>query len=219
MGKLFDRFRSKDRIWWLAVAGWAVAVALAVAWGVGLVPYSTVWGDVGTWIAAVGTFGGLMYAGLGLRHQVAQRKIEETRRQAEENEARLANARKVAVSSKAIHYDLLVDHPYSEGTLENVWRVEFTLVNSSPYPVDTVVVRTPQFGESGGFNGRHEQIIEGTLLPGAQVSGFGITTSKTPPVFAQMVDVCQVQFTDTWGNHWLRGPQTLEPCDVPPRTC
>lgn len=48
-----------------------------------------------------------MYAGLGLRHQVAQRKLEEDRRITEEAEMRLANARKVAVRSKVSHHELL----------------------------------------------------------------------------------------------------------------
>lgn len=216
--RIRDWLRDKGKNWWVAIAGWVFATVFAMVWLVDLVPYSTVWGDVGTWIAAVSTFGGLMYAGLGLRHQVAQRESEETRRQVEEEETRLANARKVAVSSRVQHYEIL-DHPYSDFTLENVWRVEFTVVNSSPYPVDTVVVRVPQFGESDGFNGRYEEIVEGTLLPGAQVSSFGLSTSKTPPVFGEMVDICRVDFTDTWGSHWHRGPQTLEPRALPPRVC
>ncbi|MGX1751378.1 hypothetical protein [Glutamicibacter protophormiae] len=205
------------KIWILALCGWALAIIFAGAWIFDLVPYATIWGDVGTWVAAAGTFGGLMYAGLGLRHQVAQRKLEEDRRITEEAEMRLANARKVAVRSKVSHHELL-EHPYL-GVVEDIWCVEFVVHNSSPFPVDMAVIRVPQFGNSGGFTGEYAELVEGTILPGGQISDYGTSVSKEPPVFAEMLDICEVDFTDTWGKHWRRRPQSLEQRDFPARMC
>lgn len=214
--------RLRANRWWGAAAGWALAVVFATAWGVDLVPYSTVWGDAGSWATAICTLGGLIYAGLGLRHQVNQRNREEALRQEQAKELRWAHARQVSITSRMIPAS---DVPNSPGEPEETHnqaplRVKYEVINTSPYPIDGVVVLSPLFEMDADSGQPHdEEIVQGTLFPGERVDGEGHATAGSDLPFAHMVDVCRVRFTDSWGTHWIRGPQMLDQCDSAALTC
>lgn len=213
--------RMRGKRWWLALLGWCAAGVFATLWAIELVPFATVWGDVGSWVTAVFTLGGLIYAGLGLRHQADQRRREEELRIQQAIDLQWAQARQVAITSRLVKVPgvQVSTGAWVTHVTEDSLRVEYELVNTSPYPIDAVVVLSPLFEDSReGEECGDEEIVQGTLFPGERVKGEGhVTTSKVP--FSGMVDVCRVMFTDSWGTHWLRGPGTLEQREMPALTC
>lgn len=205
MGIIRAVLSGRSKTWWIALIGWVLAASFAVAWLASLVPYASVWGDLGTWATAILTGVGLFYAGLGLRHQVQQRQHEAIQKKEDEKELRLVHARSVAIASNA-HFFVDFDDPLTDRWHTNVWRISYELVNATGYPIDSVVVLTPLADGSGGY----EDLLVGTVLPGRSAVGWSHQISTIQPPISEMVDVCLVDFTDQWGTHWRRGPSKLE---------
>lgn len=214
MGNYRVVLKGKSGLWWSAFVGWSLASLFATAWAINLVPYEPEWGDVGTWVAAILTGVGLFYAGLGLRHQVQQRQAEATQKKDDEQELRLAHARSVAIASNVIYFREFYD-PASETFEYEVWRISYELVNTTGYPIDSVVVLTPLADGSNGF----EEMVIGTVLPGRSFSGWSHEILRVSPPTSGLVDVCLVDFTDQWGAAWRRGPSFLERRESSARTC
>lgn len=183
-------------------------VLLFVLWRREIAPVATIWGDVGTWVAGLGTVVGLVYASLSLQGQTKQRVVEELRRAEDKRSLEKAHARQVAVSS-AWKQD-----KYNASRM----RIELELINASPYPIDGVVLLIPRGGMERRDNDQTELVV-GTVLPGERISEKREWVDDVHVPFALMVDCVQVRFTDTWGNHWLRGPSNLEEMVAPAMTC
>lgn len=190
---------------------WLLAVPLVVVfilWQWDIAPMATVWGDVGTWVAGLATLGGLVYASRSLQGQTKQREAEERRRIEDELNRRLAHAREVAVSSRW----------KEDESSPTRMRVELELINASPYPIDGVVLLIP----AGGMEMEHYYDIElvvGTVLPGERIPEIADWVDKPDIPFSLLVDCVRVRFTDTWGTHWLRGPERLEEMPARAMTC
>lgn len=190
---------------------WLPAVPLVIVfilWRWSIAPMATVWGDAGTWVAGLATLGGLVYASRSLQSQTKQRESEELRRIEDELNRKLAHARQVAVSSRW----------KEDESSPTRMRVELELINASPYPIDGAVLLIP----AGGMELKHDHEIElvvGTVLPGERISEKTEWVDNPDVHFSLLVDCVRVMFTDTWGNHWLRGPERLEKRTARAMTC
>lgn len=207
--------REKTLLIWAAVSAFVALAALA-GWAWRLQPMATVWGDVGTWFAGIVTLGGLYYAGRSLRLQTAQRATEDQRHRDEEVERRTAMARSVAVASSWENNWSPPDNWLAEK--DRRMRIRCALVNATPYPIDAVVLMIPMIGVGNDPRDVSELVV-GTMLPGATIVEYGAWVVGVDIPFSQLVDVVQVRFTDTWGTHWLRGPEVLEQVSDRARTC
>lgn len=194
-----------------------VAGAFFVAWKFNVVPYATEWGDLGTWVSAVFTGGGLIFAGLSaksaagsVRAQTEQRKEQERARKRDEEERRTAMAHSVSVSS------------WWAKDWEDRWCVCYRVANKSPYPVSQVTVRAwDTLGEDKWSHEAYEHTYKkpeydvflervlGTLLPDDELAeSVRIYHPMAGPRPIIPVDPVAVLFTDVWGKHWIRTDST-----------
>lgn len=196
-----------------------VIVALVVAYSVSLVPYAVVWGDVGTWVQAIATMGGLLFAGFSLRvaarqlhqHREAGRKLEEERKDVVRRSLSLRSEWKERLGP---------------GKRGRVLQYAYELSNHSSLPVTNVKIVVHSAGEDDWIRADGEDdetwtlddfyqgVVVGVLAPHECVVGtvevknwnaIGLLEPDriaNPPLY----------FTDPWGIHWKRpGTTWLKP--------
>lgn len=206
-----------------------LAIVFYVAWRLELVPLSTVWGDLGTWVAAVFTGGGLVFAGLSaksaadsVRAQTQQRKEQEIARQNDETAKRTAMAHSVAVSS------------WWAKDWNDEWCACYRIVNKSPYPISQVTVRVWDIIEDDDWSEKAYRMthdhpeydvllgrVVGTMLPDDELAeAVRIEHPMAGPrPFGLVVDVVTVHFVDVWGDSWARTDTSTTPDDGPYCMC
>ncbi|MFJ6374150.1 hypothetical protein ACIQH9_00340 [Pseudarthrobacter oxydans] len=208
----------------------ALAGAFFLAWRHQIVPLATVWGDLGTWVAAVFTGGGLVFAGVSaksaaasVRAQTKQQREQEQSRTKDEHDLRRAMAHSIAVSS------------WWAKDWTGSWCLCYRVVNKSPYPISQVTVRvwdlvngeddwtneafslTANHPEYDGYLGR----VIGTMLPDDEVVEAVRVNhpSAGPRPFGLVVDAADVRFVDVWANSWSRTDTKTVLVDGPDCMC
>jgi hypothetical protein len=155
------------------------------------------------WAGVIVTGGGF---GLAVWQLAASRKdnrVAEQRRRDDETERRLAMARAVAVKV------MWKDSAQRNGTAS----AQFTLLNSSPFPISGVRVDLPGDGPGGGM-----QIVVGSVLPGEEVvETYEIKRESIP--FSSLTSGVTAHFTDVYGTHWARTPRDIEERPYPAPIC
>lgn len=209
-----------------------LAIGFFIAWKLQLVPLATVWGDLGTWVAAVFTGGGLIFAGVSaksaaqsVRAQTQQRGEQEQARKDDDRDKRTAMAHAVAVSS------------WWATDWNGTWCVCYRIVNKSSYPISQVTVRVWDLYDDGGdktwtdkaskmtldhpeYDGILGRVV-GTMLPDDEL--FEAVRVNHPMAgprpFGLVVDAAAVHFVDVWGKSWSRTDTRTKPADGPDCMC
>jgi hypothetical protein len=204
------------------------AVGFFTAWKLEVVPFATVWGDLGTWASAIFTGSGLIFAGLSaksaassVRAQTEQKRQQEQARVADETERRTAMAHSIAISS------------WWARDRDGRWCVCYRLANKSPYPVSQVTVRVwdilgddawavkayEHTYDNPDYDLAFERVL-GTLLPDDEIGEcVRINHPMAGPRPIIPVDPAAVYFTDVWGKHWRRTDNSTEVTDGPACMC
>lgn len=209
------KFLQRPSPLWFSILGWVLAAGFGLAWMHRLVPYSTVFGDLASWVVAIGTTGAVVYAARQVHLATASREEELAARARKEVQEIKANARKVAISFKFRSSDLTdtvtgTKEPFS-------WKVRYRALNASPFPVNNVTIRCPLSGDSG-FEG-YQSFEVGTLLPG---KGFTVETREVlltewKPHIDELISLGSVLFTDVHGHNWEHSHGGLTSREHPPR--
>jgi hypothetical protein len=168
------------------------------------------WGTVGEWVGGLATAGGLVFAALEIRATRRDRLAEERRRISETDAHREAMARAVGVNALPV-----LDQ-------EGNWEVEYEIFNGGSYPIDNVMLVVADPGvdhDPTEQRGTALELVLGTVLPGRPVTGRQPLSFTADPVFAQVTHLAALLFTDTWDQHWARGPGVLRRRLDPPRSC
>lgn len=171
---------------WLTLLGWVLAAGFGIAWLIHLVPYSTIFGDVASWVAAIGTTAAVFYAARQVHLATVSREDSFAANQRREQQEIETGARKIAVSSLVQYSERDTDKPRS-------WRVQYKALNASPFPVNQVVVRCPRPGRRS-FDG-YMEVVVGTLLPGESYAGQTdpVDANVWEPVFGELTGICSVK--------------------------
>lgn len=208
----------------------ALAGGFFLAWKLEVVPLATVWGDLGTWVAAFFTGGGLIFAGVSaksaaasVRAQTQQRIQQEKSRARDEREKRSAMAHSIAVSS------------WWAKDWTNAWCLCYRVANNSSYPISQVTVRVWDIvngedawtDEAFGLTAHHPEYdaylgrVVGTMLPGDELveAVRVIHPSAGPRPFSLIIDAAEVRFVDVWGSCWARTDTKTVSVDGPDCMC
>jgi hypothetical protein len=203
----------------------ALAIAFFSAWKLQIVPMATVWGDLGTWVAAVFTGGGLIFAGVSAKSAAQSVRAQTQARKDDERDKRTAMAHAVAVSS------------WWATDWNGTWCVCYRIVNKSPYPISQVTVRVWDLFDDGGDQTWTEQALKmtldhpeydgilgrvvGTMLPDDELfEAVRVNHPKAGPrPFGLVVDAAAVQFVDVWGKSWSRTDTQTKVADGPDCMC
>jgi hypothetical protein len=209
----------------VSVSFLALATAFFIAWKLQLVPMATVWGDLGTWVAAVFTGGGLVFAGVSAKSAAHSVRAQTQARKDDEHEKRTAMAHAVAVSS------------WWATDWNGTWCVCYRIVNKSPYPISQVTVRVWDLYDDGGdqtwtekaskmtldhpeYDGILGRVV-GTMLPDDEL--FEAVRVNHPMAgprpFGLVVDAAAVHFVDVWGKSWSRTDTRTKAADGPDCMC
>lgn len=202
-------------MWRGAATRWlllCLAVVFLTGWIYEIRPLATVWGPVGTWVGGIATALGLIFTGVQIRDSRIQRSEEEIRRQEEVLAQREAMARAVSVVSQIVE---------DAGS----WRIQYTIVNGSDYPIDTVVLFLHDHGQWNNADIDGEpipvELVIGSMYQKQIIEdhhkGDGRARANVP--FALLTGMGEVRFTDSWGQSWARSPGCLQKLDSPPRVC
>ncbi len=202
-------------VWRSAPIRWAllaVAVVSTTGWVASLRPLATHWGSVGEWVAGLATAAGLIFAGRQIRDATAERAEEDARRRASEIERREAQARSVAVWSVA-------DRGRSR---DDKWTIRYNVLNGGDYPVDNAVLLVADL--RGDYDpitqrGTAHELVLGTLIPGRLLEDSVEVTLSNEPSFGELGALVDVIFTDSWNEHWARGPMLLARRPSAARSC
>lgn len=211
------------------VALLVLATGFFTAWQMELVPYSTVWGDAGTWAAAILTGGGLVFAGVSAKSaadsvwaQTQQRRDQETARIKDETAKRTAMAHSVAVSS------------WWAKDWNGSWCACYRIVNKSPYPINNVAIRMWDIlGDDEWSEKAYEMTsghpdydillgrVVGTMLPddGLAEAVRVNHPEAGPRPFGLVTDVVSLHFVDVWGDCWVRTDTNTVPDETPACMC
>lgn len=172
-----------------------------------LIPYSTAWGDIGTWAQAVLTGGGLIFAGLSIRAA----SLREDRR--------LGETRDVARRGLLLRSRWIERHfpPEESGGL----LYQYEVVNSSMVPVTNCKLHLHSYEEdSASYDMDKDQVfyqavVIGALGPGEIARGEVVITNPRAANTlwrSERVSNPDMTFTDAWGRHWRRpGTSGLRP--------
>lgn len=203
----------------------ALAIGFFIAWRLQLVPMATVWGDLGTWVAAVFTGGGLVFAGVSAKSAAQSVRAQTQARRDDEQDKRTAEAHAVAVSSW-----------WAKDWL-GMWCVCYRVVNKSSYPISQVTVRVWGLYDNGGdhawtdkasrmtldhpeYDGILGRVV-GTMLPDDEI--FEAVRVNHPMAgprpFGLVVDAAAVHFVDVWGKSWSRTDTQTRVADGPDCMC
>lgn len=206
----FTNKRSAREAWLtvaLALSLLTIAGLVAVNW-MRLVPYETAWGNIGTWAQALFTAGGLVFAGMTIRFAAAQLR-----------EGRKASSRRIEEERQASRNGIVLRSEWSEAfnpkskSIELFYRYEGR--NTSGTPATNCKINVHMLTEEnadsypdGGSSSDdfYQSIAIGTLLPGEYVRGelFVTNSSAVGLLGNDRFANPDFQFTDVWGQSWLR---------------
>lgn len=199
----------------------ASTVVCAIGWSNELAPLKTEWGDVATWVGAVGTILGFAVAIGTLWHN------DKARRDAEAAE-RLAQARRVGVTSHMVvepdagfwelhqkawkggrdHTDLAsIEEQAHLDAYQGPWegKVTFTVQNGSPYPLFDPVVRIGgvSTASSDAPVAALKTIPLTVVLAGGTAEGKATVSLSTYSGESMVPDLVELEFSDVWEDRWL----------------
>ena len=161
-----------------------------------------VWGSVPD---SVGVF----FTGLGFAAAVYQLREGRLAQAAERVDARDAESERREAMARAVG----VKASWGEtDQAKGETPVSIDIINSSPFPIDAVVVRITTDNEYP-----HE-VVYGSLLPGEKTHDTFVV-NRTGLVFGELTGGAEILFTDTYGGHWRRTPSQLERRDQMARIC
>lgn len=206
---------------WLLGLLAGVCLLLAIVNAVRLVPYESVWGDVGTWAQALLTGGGLVFAGLSVRLAAKQMELSRAREESRRSESKeVARHGLVLRSSWGLKPELL---PHAGQLSYN-----YEIANMSAFPVSNCKISIHALGDGNAdlydlesaldADDFYQAVVVGTLVPGEIVRGRVIVRNPRAAIGLwgnDRVANPDLSFTDAWGTHWLR-PRTTHFREVAP---
>jgi hypothetical protein len=96
-------------------------------------------------------------------------------------------------------------------------------MNGGDYPIDNVVLLVADPGadrvDLETQQGTSMELVIGTMLPKQTIKDELFVVLSADPAFGELNSLAQVQFVDTWGQSWIRGPFVLRQTENPARSC
>lgn len=103
------------------------------------------------------------------------------------------------------------------------YRVEYSLMNGSDYPIDTVVLLVASYDERecepAEQSGCAAELVIGTMYSKQLIKDSVPVQFDHEPPFVMLTAMASVLFTDSWNQTWWRGPGYLERRNHPARIC